>query len=240
MLRDLQINMNKKNSVKGKKSGLAPTQAFLSISEIRDSLMVLKNGGVRCVLKISSINFNLKSEDEQQALIYKYQSFLNTLDFPVQIVVRSKKLDIDYYVESFGDFAKNQENSLLKKLTLEYTEYVKKLVEYADIMEKQFFVVIPYDPIRARSRGMFSIFWEAINPRDDLSQIRQRHYEFESLRKGIVPRLETVQTALESCGLRAEQMTTPELVELYYQSFNPIVSLNQKIDKYENETILNI
>jgi type IV secretory pathway VirB4 component len=232
--------MSTTKSIKGKKAGLAPTQLFLPISEIRDSITVLKNGGLRAVLQVSSINFNLKSEDEQHALVYSYQSFLNTLDFPIQIVVRSKKLDIDYYVDSFETIAKNQEKPLLKKLTNEYVEYIKKLVEYADIMEKQFYVVIPYDPIRSRNRGMISVFLETIKPQDTASQIKQRHYEFDSLKKGLNPRLETVQTGLESCGLAVEQLNTPKLVELFYQSFNPLVSRNQKIENIEDETLLNI
>ncbi len=228
------------SSIKGKKSGLAPAQVFLQIAEIRDSLVVLKNGGLRAVIQVSPVNFNLKSKEEQNALIYAYQGFLNTIDFPFQILVRSKKLDIDHYIESFEKTAKNQENRLLKNVSFEYLEYVKKLVEYADIMEKVFYVVIPYDPIRSRNRGMFSIFWEAIHPKDDVGNIRQRHYEFSSLKKGIGARVDTVMSALGSCGLNVEQLTTPKLVELFYQSYNPITSQNQKVDDVENEMLVNI
>lgn len=222
------------------KSHLPPTQLFLPLSEIRDSLVVLKNGGLRAVLQVSAINFNLKSEEEQQALIYSYQSFLNTLNFPVQIVIRSKKLDIDAYIDSFEVIAKNHDNALMKNLTHEYMEYVKKLVEYADIMEKQFFIVVSYDPIRSRDTGMFSIFWNAVHPQSDIAQIRQKHFEFESLRKALSPRIETVKTGLESCSLTVEQLSTPQLVELYYQSFNPIISRNQKVENLDDVNLVNV
>lgn len=232
--------MPNQTTVQGKKSAIPPAQMFLPIAEIRDSLVVLKNSGIRAVLQVSSVNFSLKSEQEQNALIFAYQGFLNTLEFPVQIMIRSKKLDIDAYVESFNLVAKQQPNPLIKNLTFEYMEYVKKLVEYADIMEKQFFVVVPYDPIRAVDRGMFSIFWDAIHPNDELAQIRQRHYEFDALKRGISPRIETVTNGLTSCGLQVEQLSTPKLVELFYQSFNPEGARNQKIESTEKETLLDV
>ncbi len=227
-------------SVKGNKAKLAPTQAFLPISEIKDSVVVLKNGGLRAVLQVSPVNFNLKSEDEQNAIITWYQSFLNTLDFPIQIVIRSKKLDIDYYIDSFKEIEKKQKNSLLKNLTGEYIEYIKKLVQYADIMEKQFFIVIPYDPIRSSNRGMFSIFTESVKPNDDVSNIKQRHYEFSRLQKGLLSRVDIVKTAIDTCGVKTDQLKTPKLVELFYQVFNPIVSMNQKGDHFEEETIVDM
>lgn len=227
-------------SVKGKKAGLAATQTFLPIGEIRDSTLVLKNGGLRAVIQVSSVNFNLKSENEQNSLIYAFQSFLNTMEFPIQIVARSKKLDVDAYTESFFTIAKKHTNPLMQKITNEYAQYVKKLVEYADIMEKQFYCVVPYDPIRARDKGMFSIFFDALNPQDQVSSIKKRHLEFDSLKKGLSQRLDIVQNGLEGMGLNAKQLNTSELVELYYQSFNPITSRNQKSIDLEKENLVNI
>ena len=105
----------------------AATQRFLPIAEIHNDTVVLKNGGLRAVLQTSSINFNLKSEEEQNSLIYGYQSFLNSLEFPVQILIRSKKLDIDDYLESLEETKNKQENPLLKEQTAEYQEYIEKL-----------------------------------------------------------------------------------------------------------------
>ena len=232
--------MPQKSSVKGKKTKFAATQIFLPISEIRDDVVVLKNGGLRAVIEVNSVNFSLKSEQEQNALIYSYQRFLNLLQFPIQIVVRSKKLDIDGYLSSFQKIAKNQNEPLMKNLTNNYVDYVEKLVEYADIMEKHFYLVIPYDPIRSRDKGMFTIFWDSIHPLDEISQIKQRHNEFHSLKRGLEPLISTIQTGITNCGLQISRLNTAQLVELYYQSFNPLVSHEQKIEDFSKQTILNM
>lgn len=119
---------------------------------------------MRAILQVSSINFNLKSEQEQNAIIYAYQGFLNTIDFPIQILVRSRKLDIDQYLDNLNEKREKQTNMLLQRQTFEYMEYIKKLVEYADIMEKNFYVIIPIDPFRTQNMTMFQKFWEYLNP----------------------------------------------------------------------------
>lgn len=229
----------KEKTVHQKKSSpAASTQKFLTIAEIRDGTLVLKNGGVRSILKTSSVNFNLKSSDEQNALIYAYQGFLNTLKFPVQIVVRSRKLDIDLYIEKLVRIAKAQENPLMKKQTTEYIEYIKKLVEYADIMEKNFYVIVPLDPPRAQDLSMFQKFVRAITPQDSLEAIRQRHKEFENLRKKLSSRVSTAKAGLEGCGLQVEELSTNEIIELFYQIYNPGISRHQKLQDVAGQDIL--
>ena len=152
---------------KAKKNPSSSTQMYLKISEIRDNTLVLKNGGLRSVLRVSSINFNLKSEEEQNAIIYSYQAFLNTLEFPLQIVIRSKKLDIDEYLDKLKKIGEKQTNPLLQTQTYEYIEYIAKLVEYADIMEKDFLVVVPVDPFRSQKPNMFQKFFQNINAKDN-------------------------------------------------------------------------
>nr|MBP9771149.1 hypothetical protein [Candidatus Gracilibacteria bacterium] len=105
------------------------TQAHIRIAEIRENVVVLKNGGMRAVLKTSSINFNLKSEQEQNSIVYAYQSFLNSLEFPIQILIRSKKLDIDDYIDGVKKIGEKQTNKLLQEQTMEYAQYIKRLVE---------------------------------------------------------------------------------------------------------------
>src|SRR5690606_23400628 len=160
------------------KNPASSTQTFLKIAEVKNDTIVLKNGGLRGVLSVSSINFNLKSEDEQNAIIYSYQGFLNTLEFPIQIVVRSKQLDIDDYLEDLKKVGENQTNQLLQQQTFEYIEYVSKLVEYADIMEKEFYVIVPYDPFRAQELNLFQKFFQNMNPKDNYSEVKKRHEEF--------------------------------------------------------------
>ena len=154
--------MEKAKSVQQKKGSIQQsTQLYLNIAEIRDNVFVLKNGWMRSILQVSSINFNLKSEQEQNAIIYAYQGFLNTIDFPIQILVRSRKLDIDAYLDSLNEKREKQTNMLLQRQTFEYIEYIKKLVEYADIMEKNFYVKMKQ--IRSQLPGPPLINWTKIN-----------------------------------------------------------------------------
>ena len=214
------------------------TQLYLPIAEIKDSVLVLKNGGVRAVLQTSSVNFNLKSETEQNSLIYAYQGFLNTLEFPIQILVRSRKLDIDRYLDTLEGIAEKQTNPLLQKQTLEYHDYIKKLVEYADIMEKNFFVVVPYDPLRAQTKNIFQKFFSYITPEDSLPKIRQRHREFETVKKGLSQRVSVVKVGLENCNLKVEQLDTQQLVELFYQIYNPETARNEKLSALSEYDLL--
>lgn len=227
--------MEKNTSVQQKKGTIqTSTQLYLNVAEIRDNVFVLKNGGMRSILQISSINFNLKSEQEQNAIIYAYQGFLNTLEFPVQILIRSRKLDIDKYLDTLNEKREKQTNPLLQRQTVEYIEYIKKLVEYADIMEKNFYVVIPVDPYRIQSLTIFQKFMEYLHPQDTITKIRQRHREFDDLKKKLSQRVNLVKTGLENCNLRTAQLNTQQLVELFYQIYNPVTSRNEKLQAVNN------
>lgn len=206
------------------------TQTHLKIAEIKDDVVVLKNGGMRAVIKTSSINFNLKSEDEQNAIIQGYQGFLNSLEFPVQILVRSKKLDIDNYIKQIEELGHKQENKLLQGQTFEYADYIKRLVEYADIMEKQFYVIVPYDSARTAGSSSFQGFFQRLSPKDSYSEVKKRHAEFGKVKKSLNQRINTVKAGLEQCGLTVEQLDTMQLIELYYSSYNPKTSRSAKIE----------
>lgn len=205
------------------------TQTHLRIAEIRDNFLVLKNGGIRAVIETTSVNFNLKSEEEQNAIIYSYQAFLNTLDFPVQIVIKSKKLDLDNYLSNLREIGEKQPNPLLKTQTFEYIEYIQRLLEYADIMEKSFYVVIPQNPVRANKVSFWGKFLQRFKMQDNTNEIIRRHKEFENLAKGLVQRVATVASGLENCGLKTRQLTTSELVELFYTINNPVTARHQKV-----------
>lgn len=214
-------------------SAQAATQLHLQIAEIRDSTVVLKNGGLRAVVQCSAINFNLKSEAEQNAIIYSYQSFLNTLDFPIQIVVRSRKLDLDTYLVKLRKIAEKQTNTLLQKQTYDYIDYIQRLIEYADIMQKQFYVVIPTDSNPDRGKNFVQKFWERMHPADNLAEIMKRHRQFDTLKKGLVQKLNVVTSGLENCGLKVSPLNTEELIQLYYQIYNPLTSRNQKAENLD-------
>jgi len=164
--------------VKNKKQIAASCQQHIKIAEIQDNTMTLKDGGIRSILKISPVNFDLKSEDEQNGIIYSYQEFLNTLEFPIQIVIKSKKLDIDGYLEKMNKIYTDQTSDLLKTLTSNYIEYIAKLVEIADIMQKEFYIVIPADP-KKKKKGFnpFQKFLKALNPMDTILGVRKRKAE---------------------------------------------------------------
>ncbi len=221
-----------KNTVVDSKGAKTPgmgTQIYLPFSEIHDDTLILKNGGIRAVLRTTSINFNLKSEEEQNALSFGYQAFLNSLEFPIQIVVKSRKLDVDKYIDSLKVKAKDQGNPLLQKQTYEYIDFVSRLVEYADIMSKDFLVVVPYDPPRAQTISFVEKMMQMIRGKDSYSEVKQRHDEFESLHKGLAQRILTIQGGLENLGLKVHQLTTQELIELFYNTYNPVVSRNEKL-----------
>ena len=211
------------------KSPINATQTHLPIAEIHDGVAVLKSGEIRAVLATSSINFHLKSEQEQNGIISAYQNFLNSLDFPVQVLVKSQKLDIDLYIESLRRRGENNDNPLLKKQTLEYCEYIGHLVEYADIMEKKFYIVVPHEPYRASKKNIFEKLMDRISPEDSVSKIKARRMEFENLNKVLKERIETVRQGLENCNLRIQRLDTKELIELFYGIYNPLTSREEKI-----------
>jgi hypothetical protein len=136
----------------------ATTQRHLPFSQIRENIIVMKDSSARMVMRCSTINFLLKSSEEQDAIIMSFQRFLNALDFPVQIMVRSTKLDIDGYLQKLKNQAVSQKNELLQNQTYEYIDYLKKLVEVAQIMKKDFYVVIPFDKQEDQSVKSTGIF----------------------------------------------------------------------------------
>ncbi len=206
------------------------TQLYLRIAEIHDDVVVLKNGGMRVVLEVESVNVNLKSEDEQTALAYGYQNFLNSLEFPIQIVVRSKKLDISNYLGKLKAAGKKQTNEILKNQIGEYSEYVRRLVEFADIMEKSFYVVVPYNPASANSMNMFQNFWNFIHPSDTSSAFERRKKEFADLNKKLQQNVEQIEGGLANCGLKTRRLPTAELIQLFYGIYNPLTARNEKVE----------
>lgn len=234
-------NTQTKDTVRQKKtSPQTSTQLFLDIAEIKDNVVVLKNGGLRAILQTSSINFNLKSEEEQNSIIYGYQNFLNSIDFPIQICVQSRKLDVDKYIETVKEIGEKHQNILLKEQTNEYCDYIQKLVEYADIMEKKFYVVVPFDPYRSRKQSTLSKFITSISSGDSIDAIKRRHKEFSELNKELTERVSGVTAGLEGCNLRVAQLTTPQLIELFYQIYNPTTSRNEKLDEIEKMSVENL
>lgn len=194
-----------------------PTQQFLMLSEIRDDLIIMNDGTLRAVLAVSSTNFDLKSEEEQNALIYSYQRFLNSLEFHVQILMQSRKMDIADYTEKLKVFIEKQTNELLRMQTQEYVDFIDRLVESANVMNKNFYVIVPYETsINPAMGSIFSRFFG----NGQTQAISDRETNIATYKKQLDERSNTISAALSSCGLRVVQLTTDQLIELVYNSYN--------------------
>lgn len=193
------------------------TQEFVPIQEIRDGIVILKDGSMRAIILASSLNFALKSADEQNAIISQFQNFLNSLDFSIQIFVQSKRLDIRPYIALLEERYKEQVTELMKIQTREYIEFIKTFVDNSNIMTKGFFIVIPYmPPTLTASKNPLSSFMKK-GPNDKLLE----NQKFEEYRSQLEQRVGVVEQGLVRCGIRVAELGTEEVVELYYKIFNP-------------------
>lgn len=191
------------------------TQYFVPIANIHDDVVVLKNGQLCMVLLATSINFALKSGDEQQAILSQFQSFLNSVDFSIQIYVQSRRLDIRPYVETLRTLEPKQDNNLMKVQLREYIEFIKSFTSQVDIMTKNFFVVVPYTPTRLEVKGLSKF----LNPKQNVEEVASDKF-FED-RTQLEQRVTVVEQGLARIGVRTTPLGTEQLVELYYHIFNP-------------------
>lgn len=209
----------------GAKPGPA-TQRYLDINEIKEDVVIMKDGTLRAVLIVASINFALKSEDEQNAIIAAYVQFLNALEFPLQVVIQSRKLNIDNYIERLRESEKNQGNELLRIQIADYRNFVTELVTLGQIMQKSFFVVVPYNPLSDKQKGFFARMSEAFTPALFVKLAEER---FRQRKNDLQLRVEHIIGNLNSMGLKAVQLDTQSLIELYYRVYNPEVYDSQKM-----------
>lgn len=218
---------------KRKRSQKAATQRFLPFAEIRNDTVILKNGGLRAVLQVEPINYNLKSETEQMGIIEGYKSFINTLNFPVQIIMRSSRVNIDPYIIQIRDNADRQENSLLKDQSLAYADFIERIIEVAEIMQKRFFVIVPLDD-EPEKKPVFSQFFAWMGIDDSLSKALNRSKRFNGLSLRLNDQITIVESGLQNVGLGTKRLKTRELIELFYQIYNPDTSQEQKLPKDGN------
>ncbi|MFH1744882.1 MAG: hypothetical protein ABH881_01795 [bacterium] len=216
--------MKSKNLVRNKIS--ITTQQFLDIAEIKDDIVILRDGTLRAVVLVSSINFALKSEDEQGAIISAYVGFLNNIEYPIQIVIQSRELNIEGYIKELKQKEKEQTNQLLKIQTTEYIQYIQELISLSKIMNKRFYIVVPYDPLSNKAKKFTSRFFDIFKP---TQIIKMKENIFARRKKELVRRIDNVIGGLASIGLNSAQLDTQGLIELYYNSYNPETSANQKL-----------
>jgi hypothetical protein len=190
-------------SILPQQQGSKATQEFVPIQEIRNNVAILKDGSLRAIVLASSINFALKSADEQTSILLQFQNFLNSLNFSVQICIQSRRLDIRPYLATLEERERVQTIDLMKIQTREYIEFIRTFTDTVNIMTKNFFVVVPYTP--AVLGGKKTI--------DDIT--------FEENMTQLAQRVEVVEGGLTRCGIRVVELATEELIELFYKAFNP-------------------
>ncbi len=194
------------------------TQDFVPVKEVRDGIIVLKDGNLRAILLASSINFALKSEDEQTAFIVQFQNFLNSLDFSTQIFVQSRMLDIRPYIATLEVEYKKQLDDLMRVQIREYIQFIKSFTEAANIMTKNFFVVVPYSPSVLPAAAQGGMLSRLTGGKKDGPTVNRT---FEEHVSQLEQRISIVQQGLIRAGVRTVQLGTEEGIELLYKMFNP-------------------
>lgn len=204
-----------------------PTQEVVAVDHVENNALVLKSGALRKVLIVSGINFDLKSEEEQNLIIFTYQNFLNSLNFSIQQFVHTRKLNIDEYLTKVAQLQNSEKNELLKNLIGEYREFVGSLVAQNPIMSKSFFVVVPYDPINLSQVGKSALRkLTSLFKKEPVQTAQESATSLENFTQ-LEQRVDQVTTGLSQIGLRVVPLNEQELSELLYNLYNPWAHLNK-------------
>lgn len=207
-------DQNEKSAEKQK--GLLATQQIVGVADIRDNLMVMNNGELRAVLKVSGVNFDLYDRKDQEQTIYAFQTFLNSLDFPLQILVQSRPVNLEPYLKKLKDLSLGQPTEALRIETYEYMEFIEQLARLGTIMDKHFYVIISYAATPINPKGALQklqfIFRNV--PKDIILE------HFEEAKKKILERVQVIARGLAGAGLEAIQLSSPELIELIFSCYN--------------------
>ena len=193
-------------------------QEKMDIAEIKEDVVVLKDGSLRAVIATTALNMDLKAEEEQQAIIYNFQQFLSTFDFSFQILISSRKFNINPYINQLKKKIKLEENVLLKNQIKDYVDFIEELVGLSNIMSKMFYIIIPFYTIENKNQNFLQKVMSITNQKKDL---RQKHETFETFKNQLFQRAEQINSSLSSMGLSGVLLQTEELIELYYNSYNP-------------------
>lgn len=216
------------------------TQNSLQIAEIRDGIVIMGDGSFRSVVMVKSINFDLMSPQEQEAVEYAYQGFLNSLYFPVQIFVRSQKVDLQPYIEKLDKIRTEHDNMLLALLMDDYIGYIDGLAQQTNIMDKKFYIVVPYFPVvdmqkaLTQSKNFFTGFTALFNTREDHVVINE--VDLEKAKTELRNRVQAVLGGLMQCNIQGLPLDTQELIELYYDTYNPDTATRQQLKNFDNLT----
>lgn len=202
-----------KQQQSAKSKSAQAAQDFLAIESIRDGVVILRNGGLRRILMSSSLNFALKSSDEQDAIIFQYQNFINAVDFSLQLVIQSRKLNITPYLNILHEREKQEVNDLLKVQISEYREFIRSFVELSNVVSKAFYIVVPFNPTAMTKK---SGFFGSVS-----GQKRTVEEDFIEYKTQLDQRVDAVSLGLLRFGIRTAPLNTEELIELFYGLYNP-------------------
>jgi len=210
----------------------ASTQENVPIAGVKDGIVILRDGQYRMIFEVSAVNFSLKSEEEQNSLVLQYQSFLNSIHFPIEITIRSKKLDLAPYINKIKKLNEKQTNELLKVQTTDYVDFVGQLITLANIMKKTFYVALGYQPLTV---GQGTVLDKLFNRnKTAVASIKISDEEFNHNAKELRSRGQNVAQGLGGMGLHCKQLNTEEVVELFYGIYNPEVAGKERLTEAEN------
>jgi len=217
------------------------TQNTLQIAEIRDGIVIMNDGSYRAVIMAKSINFDLMSQSEQESVEYAYQGFLNSLYFPIQIFIRSQKVDIGPYIDRLDKIRTEHDNMLLALLMEDYINYIDILAQSTNIMDKKFYIVVPFasspaaEAALATSRGFLAGFSDLLSKKETRVVINER--DLDKAKTELKNRVQAVTGGLIQCGVKSAPLDTEELIELYYDTYNPDTATRQHIKNFQDLTV---
>lgn len=215
------------------------TQNSLMLSEIRDNMVIMTDGSFRAIVACKSINFDLMSSMEREAVEYSYQNFLNSLNHPIQILIRSQRIDIEPYIDRMIKIRQGQDNMLLNVLMDDYINFISDLAQEANIMDKSFFIAIPHYPegnvgnLVDQSKGFFGKIFAKSSVVTKIDTVTYDKAKIE-----IKNRVDAVMAGLFQIGIQSVQLNTKELGEMYYNFYNPDTAVREQLGDFENTTAL--
>ncbi len=219
-----------------KQSGPISTQNTLLFSEMRENMIIMSDGSFRAVIECESINFDLMSSREREGIEFSYQNFINSLYFPIQILVRSRRVDIGPYLDTLADIRRNQDNMLLNVLMDDYMDFIDVLAQEANIMDKSFYVVVPYYPageenaFKQQTKGLFSSFFSG---KKEATVTKIDQVTYTKAKDEIKNRIDSVMSGLFQIGVKSWQLNTRQLGELFYTSYNPDTSSRESLSEID-------
>lgn len=211
---------------------VSSTQAYLDVVAIKNGIVILKDGSLRSILLVSSINFALKSSEEQEDVILRYQGFLNSLNFPIQIVMQSRQMDLTEYLHRLSQRAENEPNEQIRFQTQHYVSFMQKILTAANIMDKRFYVVIAHEPLGLVKRGLLD---RLLHPTKQVT-VQMTEKEFNQYSIELEEKVALIGNGLASMGLRSARLETKDVIELFYATYNPEHAVTEKLTNIEQMT----